>query len=385
MVDISKQVTDLNAGWYNVVTKAMGIDQTNFQLAQGTLGLQSADSSGLFLMADAVPPPTAVAYFDPAGLSRRSSAYDMLLHALTVEGGADLPTALGDLYSKWIAYRNADTSDKTQLQLFQAWANRNLDPGKTAAAINVFKAQLTAPLNQAYDAFAAPANQQQFVNSAGNSYSLYTYSGTIDGATKAIQQSSGVTIDFDSNTMSTTLNSLTVQGAASGMYDIFSGKVSGGFDQLNTTAASSRITITGTIDGYGTLMTQPMGWFNSSEFGRAFGAKNDATVWDPASSAGNWNGFFGQPNGSLSRRITQLFLVSGYDITVRSYASYSQSDVTKINAEASFGIWPFFSASASTSKENAATLNDDGSLSVRHTLDKGLIQIWGATVEPAPA
>ena len=72
MVDVAKQVNDLNAGWYNVVTKAMGIDVTNFQLAQGTLGLQTADSSGLFLMADAVPPPTAVAYFDPAGLSRRS-------------------------------------------------------------------------------------------------------------------------------------------------------------------------------------------------------------------------------------------------------------------------------------------------------------------------
>lgn len=385
MVDISQQVTDLNAGWYNVVTSAMGIDPTNFQLAQGTLGLQSADSSGLFLMADAVPPPTAVAYYDPAGLSRRSQAYNMLLHALTVEGGTSLQAALGDYYAKWIAYRNADTSDKTQLQLFTAWANRNLDPGKMAAALNVFKAQLTAPLNQAYDAYADPNNQQQFVDSAGNAYSLYTYSGTVDGATQAIQQGSSATIDFDSETMNTTMHSVSVEGSASGMYDIFSGGASAGFDQLNTTAAGSRFTITGTIGQYGTLTTQPMAWFNSSEFLRAFNNQNNANVWDPASSAGNWASFFGQPNGSLARRITQLFLVSGYDITVTSHASYSQSDVTQVNAKASFGIWPFFNASASASTKNGATLNADGSMSVRHTLTPGLIQIWGATVEPAPA
>src|SRR5258708_1359399 len=116
--DNIKAVTDLNAGWYNIVSKAMGLDPTTFQLAQGTLGLQSSDSSGLFLMSDAVPPVSAVAYYDPAGLSRRSSAYNMLLHALLGEGGSDLSTALGDQYANWIAFRNADTSDKTQQQLF---------------------------------------------------------------------------------------------------------------------------------------------------------------------------------------------------------------------------------------------------------------------------
>ena len=102
-----KIVTDLNAGWYNKVTEAMSITDPNFQLAQGTLGLQTNDSSGLFLMADSVPLPASVGSYDPTGLSKRSSAYQLLLGALLPETGSGLPVFLGDMYSSWIAYRNS--------------------------------------------------------------------------------------------------------------------------------------------------------------------------------------------------------------------------------------------------------------------------------------
>jgi hypothetical protein len=384
MVDLSTQVTDLNAGWYNTVTKAMGIDPTTFQLAQGTLGLQTSDSSGLFLMADAQPAPTAVAFYDPAGLSRRSSAFNLLLQALKPEGGADLPQALGDQYANWIAYRNADTSDLTQQQLFERWANRRLDPGKASSAINVFKKQATLPLNKALDAFNNSANQQQFTNSAGNPYSLYLYSGTLNNAIAALQTGTSAEISFDSSSMDTSSHSVSVQGSASGSYEIFSAGVEGGFDQLNEKAASSQFTINGTIYSYGPLTTSAGDWFTSAEFSRAYNAKSDNTVWDPASSAGNWDSFFAQPDGSLARRISQLFLVGGYDLTVTSHATYSQTDIENINAKATVGVWPFFSASTSASVSNKATLNADGTMSVHYTRNKGTIQIWGATVELAP-
>lgn len=388
--DTQAIVTKLNAGWYNVVTEAMGISDPNFQLAQGTLGLQTSDSSGLFLMADAVPPSAAVTYFDPSGLSKRSSAYGLLLSALLPETGTDLRNVLGDQYANWIAYRNAwftqnPTSTLTQLQLFEQWANQRLDPRLASQAINTFKQAANAPLNQALDALHSAGAQQQFVDSGGSTYSLYKYSGTAENAKNAVQTGGGpATINFDSNTMNTSLNHTTVDGSASGFYDIFSGGVSVGFEQLDERAASQRITITGTIDKFGTLVTTPVTWFTSSEYTRAYNAKNDNNIWDPLSNAGSWDSFFAQPNGSLARRIGQLFLVSGYDITVTSYASYSQSDLQTIKTRASFGIWPFFSVGTTATHTTESSLNSDSNLVVRHRLNPGLIQIWGVITEDAP-
>ncbi|WP_174945251.1 hypothetical protein [Burkholderia contaminans] len=384
MTDISKQVMDLNAGWYNVVRQALNLDENTFQLAQGTLALASTDSSGLFLISNAVPPVSAVAHYDASGLSSRASAYDMLLHALRGEGGNTLQTALGDQYAKWIAYRDADTSSLTQLQLFQKWADRHLDPNKAAAAVTVFKQQATLPLNVALDAVANASNRQSFVDSAGNPYSLYKYSATLDEAQQAIANGASADIAFDSQSMNTSLSHVWVEGAASGFYDIFSAGARGSFDQLNTKAASSRLSIEGHIGSFATLATQPGAWFTSSEFSRAYSAKNDNTVWTPGASAGNWDSFFSQPNGSLARRVSQLVLVSDYKISVTSHASYSASDQQTITAAAEFGIWPFFSASAKSSVTTGTTINNDGSLTVTYTLNKGLVQIWGVTVQNAP-
>jgi hypothetical protein len=388
MADTKKTVTDLNAGWYNEVTQAMGITDPNFQLAQGALGLQTDDSSGLFLMADSVPKPANVAYYDPSGLSKRSSAYKQLLGALLPETGTDLRGVLGDLYANWIAFKNSffdknPDSDKTQEKLFEMWANRQLDPRKAGQAINTFKQASNDLLNQALDAVHAAGSTQAFVDGAQKPYSLYKYSGTHDAAIRAASLGSA-TIDFDSSSMDTSLNHTTVNGTASGFYDIFSASASGSFDQLNTKAASERITIKGTINNYGTMRTDPIGWFESTEFTRAYAAKNNNNIWDPVANSGDWDSFFGQPHGSLARKVSELVLVNGYSITVTSYAKYDQADLTKIQTEASFGVWPFFSAKASATHETKFGLDSESRLTVTHTLNPGKIQIWGVIIRDAP-
>lgn len=389
--DTKAIVTTLNAGWYNAVSDALGLSSDpNFLLAQGTLGLQTTDSSGLFRMSDTVPPSAAVAYFDAGGTDMRSSAYPMLLGALLPETGTGLAAVLGDQYVNWIAYRNAyvwptpPAQQPTQEQVFEAWANQRLDPGLAQQAINTYKQAANSQLNAALNAFHSSNAQQQFVNSSGNPYSLYTYTATVDGAKAAIATGASTSINFNSATMNTTLKHTTAQGSASGFYDIFSAGGSASFDQLNTTAASSGWTINGTIGSYATLVTQPGSWYTSGEVSRAYNAPNDNTIWDPMGNSGNWNSFFGQPNGSLARHMSQLILVSDYQITVTSQASYSSEDLTKIQSQASFGIWPFFSADASYSQTTDVTLNSNSNLVVTHTLNKGLIQIWGVTYLNAP-
>lgn len=386
--DVQAIVNNLNAGWYNEVTKQLQVTDPNFQLAQGTLGLQTSDSSGLFLMSDSVPEPAAVAYYDPSGLSKRSAAFQLLLAALLPETGTDLAGVLKDMYASWVAYKanfyqSNPTTALTPLQIFTNWANQKLDPRKAQQAINTFMQAANAPLNQALAAMADPASKQTFVDNAQNSYTLYKYSGTSDAAVAAINTGASATINFDSATMNTTLNNTFANGSASGSYDIFSAGASGSFEQLNTKAAQQRFTITGTINKYATLAVDPINWFNSGEFMRAYKAPNDNTVWDPQANAGNWDSFFGA-NGSLAGRLAGLLLVSDYEITITSYAEYTQDDYQKITAEANVGVWPFFSASASATHITQYSVNNNGNLVVKHTLNKGLIQIWGAFVKNAP-
>lgn len=387
--DTQTIVTELNAGWYNYLSQAMGITDPTFQLAQGCLGLQTSDSSGLFLMSDAMPASAAVNFYSPNGLSKRSSAYRMLLSALLPETGSGFSAILGDMYATWILYRNAwftnnPTTPLTQLQLFTQFANQRLDPGMAQQGIAIFKLAANAPLNQALDAMASAASQQTFMDSA-QSYNLFKYSAVAAGALNAINSGAAIAdLNFDSTSMDTTLQHTTIQGSASGFYDFFTGGASGSLDQINTKAAGTGFTIKGYVNKYATLTTDPINWFTSSEYLRAYEAQNDNSIWDPQATAGGWPSFFTPATGQLARRVSALMLVSDYKITVTSKASYSQSDYQQTKLAAEFGMWPFFSASASSTSTTEVKLNSDSTLSVVHSLNKGLIQIWGVFTANAP-
>lgn len=381
-----QKVQDLAAGWANFLSGQMSLNKDTFQLAQGTLGLQTADNSGLFLMADAVPPASAVAYYDATSMKKRSDAYGLLLNALLPESNpSGLRTALGNYYTDWINWKadNKPASGESYLSYFKKWEMQSsIDPGTASRAESaIISAQNTALLKAQNNYYNTTAYQQQFSPAGQPQFSLYVYSATTDQATQAINNGQSIEgINFDSSSMNSTVSHTFVQGSASGFYDIFSGGAGASFDQLNSKAASQRITITGRLGKYATLSSGPGGWYSSAEAGRAFHSPNDNTIWDPGSSAGSWNSFFSQPNGSLSRYVSQLVLVSDYQITVRSYATYSQDDFQQIKTQASFGVWPFFSASASSTQTSSFTLNSDSSLSVTHTLNPGLIQIWGVNI-----
>jgi hypothetical protein len=382
----AQKVEDLNAGWRNFIAQEMGMNPDTFQLAQGTLGLQTSDNSGLFRMGDAVPPATAIAYYDPSSMTSRAQNFGSLLAALLPETNPQaLRNALGNYYTEWINWKaaNKPTAGQTYLQYFQTWEMQSdIDPGTGARAEAAITASQNAPLNKAWANYNSSTYQQEFSPAGQPQYYLYVYSGTTDGAQNAINSGGSLgNIAFDTESMNTSLSHTFVEGAASGFYDIFSGGASGSFEQLNTKAAGSSMSITGRVGKYGTLATGPGGWYASNEVTRAVNAPNDNTIWDPGSSAGNWNTFFGQPNGGLARYVTSLLLVTDYSITVTSHASYSQEDFQQIKAEATFGIWPFFSASASATHTTDVTLNSDSSLSTTFTLPNGSIQIWGVNVQ----
>ena len=381
-------VQKLNASWQNYLSTVFkNLDQSTFKLAQGSLGLQTSDSSGLFLMADAVPPATSL--FDAGAMGKISQSYANLLVAMLPETGSDLPALLGDNYVNWINYRNnyfktPPATLLTQAQLFAQFANAYLDPQVATSAISAYNKQALSQWNVASDAYNNPANIQNFVDGAGNKTALRMYTPVIANAQSAINTGASATINYDSEEQQSSLSRTQIDAAASGFFDIFSGGASFNSDQLSTKAAAQKFTITGTIGKYATVVVQPGAWYNGGEFKRAYSGKNDNTIWDPNSNAGSWDSFFGQPNGSLARHVSQLLLVSDYSITVTSYASYSQEDYLQIKTKASFGIWPFFSGTVSATHTTDVTLDSQSRLVSTFTLNKGLIQIWGVNVLNAP-
>ena len=383
--DVQQRVEDMNVGWRNYLTQAMGMDTDTFQVAQGTLGLQTSDSSGLFRMANGVPPYSSVAMYDASANSTRYDSYGLFLNALLPTTSSGMQSALGPKYAAWVAFKQANyTKFTTVMKMFESFAMGNLNATQTTAGKTVLKQADNDQLNKALDDYMNDANKTQFVDDAGNSYTLPTYSGTITTAKTAINNGASVSIDFSTDSMDTSSSSTTISGGASGFYDIFSGGAGGSYTALDSKATSSSFSVKGKIGQYATLPTEAQGWYNGSEVTRGYNAKKDYTVWDANSNTGSWDTFFDEQTGTLARRVSQLLLVTDVDITVTSHASYRESDLTTIKSQASFGIWPFFSASASATHTSSYTLNADGSLSYNYVLDKGKIAIWGVNVQPAP-
>jgi hypothetical protein len=383
--EVGKRIEELNAGWYNEVNKLLKLNPATFLLAQGTLGLGLSDGSGLYRMADVVVPPASVTYFDAGSMRLRSSAYQMLLNALLMEGGETLAKVLGPLYAKWIAFNNerlnakpmpTDSLEKALLQ----WSQTTGDPLVEMKIKTYFLAVANTRLQKALNAISAAGATQTFTRSDGTFYKLFVYTVTPEEAQQAITGSSPVSISFDSSTMDKKLTHTTVEGSASGFYEIFSGGASGEFDQLNTMAAFSEWKIEGKIGHNATLPVGPGEWYDSGEVDRAHAARNNYTVWNKDANAGNWETYFNETSGSLARAVSQLVLVSDYSITVTSHAKYTEEQYQKIVAGATFGVWPFFSASAKATNETDHEHGENGTLVTKHTLDPGLIQIWGVTV-----
>ena len=395
----------LNYGWRNYLSAMMGLDPATFQLAQGTLGLQTSDSSGLFLMADAVPPVGSVHFYDSSSMNKRSSAYSVLLSALLPETNPNaLANALGDQYAAWIKWKaaNPPTSGETYLALFQRWASQsNADPGVLAAGETSIMAVQQDPLLMAYMAYTNPAGQQSFVSPSGSIFTLPIYSTTHQAATDAIA-GSGASIprlNFDSGTIAphgASTSRLAAMTSLAGPVRFFGGIQTGvgslrtsgvgnRLTQLNTDAPAQRVTIVGRVGSYATLASSPGSWYASGEVSRAWKGKGNGAIWDAGVASGGWESFFDPTSGSLARYVSQLILISDYQLTVTVYGQFTQSDVILVRNAAIRGAWPLFSSAEPPTHNVSYRINSDASMSLDYQLDAGKIQIWGVSVQGAGA
>jgi hypothetical protein len=400
----------LSHGWSNYLSDLMGLG-SNFWLAQGNLGLQTSDDSGLFLMADAVPPESDVNVYDASSMNKRSSAYLGLLCALLPETNPNaLSQALGPQYAAWNSWKAANpiTPGETYLDYFKRWGiQSDPDPGTLARGQQSIVTVQNTQLIKAFADYTNPAGRQSF---GGDTLPKYTT--THQAAVNAIAGGGSMPkIDFDSSAMMNSLASdtgpmnlldagLGAAASVTGLMGFFYGedgplaeparlgiRAENALTPLHAQASNQRVTITGSIGSYATLVSVPGSWYTSAEVGRAFNGRGNTAIWDAGAASGGWESFFDPKSGSLARYVTQFLLISNYQLEVTIYGQDTNADLNLVRSSATRGAWPLFSSAGPPTQNITYQRNSEssvGPITTVHQLDPGKIQIWGVTVRPAP-
>jgi hypothetical protein len=135
------------------------------------------------------------------------------------------------------------------------------------------------------------------------------------------------------------------------------------------------VTIVGRIGSYAILPSSPGSWYSSGEVVRALNGKGSQAIWDAGAASGGWSSFFGANSGSLARYVSQLVLISDYQLNVTVYGQFRAQDVTLLNS-AALPAWPLFAQSPNYQ------LNSDATVSAVHqSSSANAIQIWGVSVQ----
>lgn len=191
-----------------------------------------------------------------------------------------------------------------------------------------------------------------------------------------VNKGSSAVIHFDSQTANTDISqSWAKSDSSSGIG--FWGKTESSVSQtLNQRAAASRITVDITLNKYAYLAVRAGGWFFSGYFTDMY--KNPDQF---INGQDEWNNLFGS-TGSLQRVANQALLVSGYTITIRSWATYSESDFSTITQSSETNVWPFYTSGSSSTATSSYNFNDDKSITVTVNSAPGDLQIMGMGVIP---
>jgi hypothetical protein len=372
----STTAIDLQSGLYLTMIQQLGLDKDKFQMIMTGQPLgQTSDS--LWGYCDSIPPLSATNTYDAGRGNGFFQNYRAIVNTILPQGGGQWRDTMGDAMGAWLKYKKsltaAQVKDAGGMELvFAEWADNNLDPDIKSKAKTQYKQLSNSVVSLAVDAVNDPAN----LTVTGGP----TYSETIQNLKDRIPHGVAAAVHYDSETASTDTSHTWAKGKVGGRYDIFSASASGSYDQLNKKSMSSHVTVdinfSHFLQGFS---ASPGAWYSKPALALAL-ATQDNTVW-PAGQHPAWDELFGA-DGTVLRMASSLVVVDGITMKFTSKATYSQSDATKINADASVGVWPFFSLTTSGGYHHQATLNESSELEVTVTAPMGNPQILGVYVEP---
>lgn len=209
----------------------------------------------------------------------------------------------------------------------------------------------------------------------GNMGTNPIYTPSFADLQEQVEKGSSATIYYDSETSNDDIQNSWAQSNGSSGVGFWGKKSNSVSESLNEKASASRITVDMNFNKYAFVAVRAGGWFFSGYFTDMY--QNPSQF----QSEEDWNKLFG-PSGSLQRVTNQALLVSGYTITVKSWATYSQSDFDQIQKSTETNVWPFYTSGSSSKATSSYKYNDDKTISVTITSAPGDLQILGMGVIP---
>lgn len=191
-----------------------------------------------------------------------------------------------------------------------------------------------------------------------------------------VNKGSSATMSFNSETADTNIDSSWAKSNGSSGVGFWGKKESSVSKSLNERASASKITVDIKFEKYAYLAIRSGGWYFSGYFTDMY--KNPDQFKQGQS---DWDNLFG-PKGSLQRVNNQALLVSGYTISVRSWAVYSEADFSEIQKSSDTNVWPFYTSGSSSKATSSYHYNDDKTITVVITSQPGDLQIFGMGVIP---
>lgn len=360
----------LQSQWYNAVVAGLGLDPSRFQLAQPSAPLGDT-SDQLWAYFNNIPPLSLTSQFATSGGNRFHDDYVAVVSQLQSQGDGALQRDLGDQYGAWMKYVTSLSPLPTPELLpgtFRTWASVYA-PGVAQKGATDLAAALNDPI---YQAQLAAADKTGFING------VPPFSATIADLRAAIPQGEARTIAFDSSTASSDVSHTWASAEASGLYEFFSGSAGGSYDQLSQKATGSTLKVQAAFHNVVTFAAFPGPWYVSSALASAYNTQ-DNTLWRHGTPSPDST--FG-PSGNMLRFGSSIVVVDGIDATITSTASYSESDQQTIKANASVGIWPFFSFGGEGGHSTDTSFDSNGSMTVTVSNPPGNPVVLGVNVEP---
>jgi hypothetical protein len=140
--------------------------------------------------------------------------------------------------------------------------------------------------------------------------------------------------------------------------------------KTNETMASQltldQLTISVSFQHALTFVAVPGLWYDSAAFGLAYNATNGGPPWNPHGEV-TWQEMFGSDHGRMQRFTSALIVVSGINMSATSSHKYDTEQITTIQENKKFGLWPFYQNKTVTTGSDDVKVNDDGTLTITST------------------
>jgi len=283
---------------------------------------------------------------------------------------------MGDDFTKWATYLSSldpvahgkdDPAD-----IFEAWAKFNIaDPLRREQCVASFQQVELGVVPQAILALNPAKNPTGFQSG------VPVWTPLIADFNSQLPHGRPANVVVDSNTSSKDISKSWASGSAGFPWSFFSFGGGAKWSKSDTKVQTSNVKLSISIQRLLQVPPSPGSWFKPNLVSIALFTQ-DNTLWRAGASP-NWNSVFGD-NGSWKRNISSLWVADGIDCTVTVKATFLEDEQKQIQAQASFGFWPFWQASGGgASSSNKVTFDAQG-MTVKWVNPLGNPLIIGATV-----